>query len=199
MSYQAVIRTSSNALVTNTQIGMEINIRQGSPTGTVVYTETQTPIPNANVLVSIEIGGGTGFNAIDWSSGPYFIEIKTDPNGGTDYTISNISQLMSVPYALYSKTSETAKDFSFSPAASITNSQITEWNNKVSSQWVTSGNNIYYLRNVGIGTFSPSALLHAVGVTTGGGNVLFAGQFKASDPGNPPMEGQGTRMNVVSR
>ena len=34
MSYQAVIRNSSNALLTNTQIGMEINILQASPTGT---------------------------------------------------------------------------------------------------------------------------------------------------------------------
>lgn len=40
MSYQAVIRNSSGVLVTNTQIGMEINIRQGSVSGTVVYTET---------------------------------------------------------------------------------------------------------------------------------------------------------------
>ena len=60
MSYQAVIRNSSNALVTNTQIGMEINIRQGFTTGTIVYTETQTPTTNASGLVSIEIGGGAG-------------------------------------------------------------------------------------------------------------------------------------------
>ena len=77
MSYQAVIRNSSNTLVTNTQIGMEINIHQGSAAGTIVYTETQTPTTNANGLVSIEIGGATGFNTIDWANGPYFIETKT--------------------------------------------------------------------------------------------------------------------------
>jgi hypothetical protein len=43
MSYQAVIRNSSDVLVTNTRIGMEINIRHSSVSGTVVYTETQTP------------------------------------------------------------------------------------------------------------------------------------------------------------
>lgn len=79
ISYQAVIRNSSGVLETNTQIGMEINIRQGSVSGTVVYTETQTPTTNANGLVSIETGGGAGFNTIDWSAGPYFIETKTDP------------------------------------------------------------------------------------------------------------------------
>ena len=71
MSYQAVIRNSSDALVTNTQIGMEINILQGSASGTVVYGETQTPSTNANGLISIEIGGSAGFNTIDWSAGPY--------------------------------------------------------------------------------------------------------------------------------
>jgi len=107
MSYQAVIRNSSDALVTNTQIGMEINIRQGSVSGTVVYTETQTPTTNANGLVSIEIGGGAGFNAIDWSAGPYFIETKTAVVPPlTTYTITGTSQLMSVPYALHAKTAE---------------------------------------------------------------------------------------------
>ncbi len=108
MSYQAVIRNSSDVLVTNTQIGMEINIRQGSPTGTIVYSETQTPTTNANGLVSIEIGGGAGFNTIDWSTGPYFIETKTAVEPPlTTYTITGVSQLLSVPYALYAKTSGT--------------------------------------------------------------------------------------------
>ncbi len=106
MSYQAVIRNSSDALVTNTQIGLEVNIRQGTTSGTVVYTETQTPTTNANGLVSIEIGGGSGFNTIDWANGPYFIETKTDPAGGTNYTITGTSQLLSVPYALNAKTAD---------------------------------------------------------------------------------------------
>jgi len=102
MSYQAVVRNSSDALVTNTQVGIQISILQGSETGTPVYTETQTPTTNANGLVSIEIGGGAGFDEIDWSSGPYFIEVKTDPDGETNYTITGTSRLLSVPYALYS-------------------------------------------------------------------------------------------------
>jgi len=104
MSYQAVIRNSSDALVANTQIGIEINIRQGSQTGTVVYTETQTPTTNANGLVSIEIGGGPGFSAINWASDNYYIETKTavvEPL--TTYTITGVSQLLSVPYALHAK------------------------------------------------------------------------------------------------
>ena len=106
MSYQAVIRNSSNALITSTPVGMKISILQGSPTGTAVYVETQTPSTNANGLVSLEIGTGTvitgTFSAINWSAGPYFIKTETDPTGGTAYTIAGTNELMSVPYALFS-------------------------------------------------------------------------------------------------
>ncbi len=104
MSYQAVIRNNSGALVDSTTIGMKLSILQGTPTGTVVYTETLTPFTNANGLVNIEFGGGAGFSTIDWANGPYFIKTETDPLGGTAYTITGTSQLLSVPYALHAKT-----------------------------------------------------------------------------------------------
>ena len=106
MSYQAVIRNSSNALLTSTPVGMQISILQGTPTGTVAYSEIQTVITNANGLVSLEIGSGTPvtgtFAAINWASGPYFIKTETDPLGGTAYSITGTNELMSVAYALFS-------------------------------------------------------------------------------------------------
>ena len=106
MSYQAVIRNSSNQLVINHTVGMKISILQGSSNGIAVYTETQTPSTNANGLVTIEFGGLTGFAAIDWPNGPYFIKTETDPTGGTNYTIIGTSQILSIPYALYAKTAD---------------------------------------------------------------------------------------------
>ena len=114
MSYQAVIRNTSNELVKNSPIGMKISILQGSATGTPVYVETQTPTSNANGLVTIEIGGVTPvtgtFAGIDWSTGTYFIKTETDPTGGTSYTITGTSQLLSVPYALFAKTTESSEE-----------------------------------------------------------------------------------------
>ena len=111
MSYQAVVRDGSNALVSSTAVGMQISILQGSTGGSAVYVETQTPTTNFNGLVNIEIGGGTvvsgNFSTINWANGPYFIETKTDLAGGTNYTITGTSQLLSVPYALHAKTAET--------------------------------------------------------------------------------------------
>ena len=104
MSYQAVIRDNSSALITSTTVGMQISILQGSSTGTPVYVETQTPSTNANGLVSLEIGAGTivtgTFAGINWATGPYFIKTETDPTGGTAYSIAGTNELMSVPYAL---------------------------------------------------------------------------------------------------
>lgn len=109
MSYQAVIRDSGDALLVSTTIGMQISILQGSSTGTAVYVETQTPTTNANGLISIEVGNGTvvsgDFTTIDWSTGSYYIQTEIDPAGGTSYTISGASQLLSVPYALFAKNS----------------------------------------------------------------------------------------------
>jgi len=110
MSYQAVIRDANNNLVVNHMIGMQISILQGTINGTIVYSETQTPTSNANGFISIEVGGGVvisgTFSTINWASGPYFIKTETDPLGGTNYTITGSSQLLSVPYALHAKTAE---------------------------------------------------------------------------------------------
>lgn len=115
MSYQAIIRDASDDLLSNTSIGMQISILQDSISGTVVYVETHTPTTNVNGLINLEIGDGTAvtgtFSAIDWADGPYFVKTETDPDGGSNYSISGTSQFLSVPYALHAKTA------SISPAS----------------------------------------------------------------------------------
>jgi hypothetical protein len=108
MSYQAVIRNSTNNLVANTTVNIRISVLQGSINGTAIYVETQTPTTNANGLVTLEIGSGkivTGtFDGINWANGPYFIKTETATSSTGNYSIIGTSQLMSVPYALYAKT-----------------------------------------------------------------------------------------------
>ena len=112
ISYQAVIRDSNDQLVTNTQVGMQISILQGLDAGSAsaVYEERHFPTTNANGLVNLEIGSGTivsgDFASIDWANGNYYIKTETDLNGGSNYTISGTSQLLSVPYAFHAKSAE---------------------------------------------------------------------------------------------
>ncbi len=107
MSYQAVIRNHAGELVTDHSVGIRIQIKQGNQFGGAVYVETHEPVTDANGLVSLEIGGGAivmgSFGSIDWANGPYFLQTETDPEGGTNYSISGVSQLLSVPFAQYAK------------------------------------------------------------------------------------------------
>lgn len=110
MSFQAIIRNASNALITNQTVGVRISILQGSTNGQAVYVEVHSPASNVNGLINLEIGNGTvisgTFSSISWKDGPYFIKTETDPSGGTNYSITGTSQLLSVPYALHAKTAE---------------------------------------------------------------------------------------------
>ncbi len=142
MSYQAVVRNSSNQLMQNNAVGMRISILQGTTTGTAVYVETHTPTTNGNGSVTIEIGNGTvvsgSFPSIDWGNGPYFIQTEIDPQGAASYSITGVSQLLSVPYALHSKTAEsitgtvnyteTDPVFGVSVANGITAIDTANWN-----------------------------------------------------------------------
>ncbi|MGZ4033435.1 MAG: BclA C-terminal domain-containing protein [Bacteroidia bacterium] len=105
-NYQAVARNSSGVALTSQPIGLQISLRQGTATGTIVYTETHAVVSNNIGLVNIVVGAGTPvtgtFSAINWGTGPYFIEISMDVTGGTSYSLMGTQQLMSVPYALYS-------------------------------------------------------------------------------------------------
>ncbi len=104
ISYQIVIRKQSNSIVSNAKVGMRISILQGNYNGSVVYAETQNPMTNINGLITIEIGLGTvmsgTFTSINWANGPYFVKTETDPNGSSNYEVTSVYQLLSVPYAL---------------------------------------------------------------------------------------------------
>ena len=146
LSYQAVVRNSSGGLVTGHAVGIRISILQGSESGTPVYVETHTTTTNANGLATVQIGGGTvlsgTFATINWSSATYYLKTEADPAGGSSYTIIGTSQLLSVPYALNSKTSESVADNSVTSAkiaggsvtgakidqAGATSGQVLKWN-----------------------------------------------------------------------
>ena len=164
MSYQAVLRDAGDNLLMNQAVAIQISILQGAPNGTAVYTEVHSLNTNDNGLVSLMIGDGVttdDFSTIDWGSGPYFIKTETDPAGGTDYTITSTTQLVSVPYAKY--------------AGVAGNGFSGEYGDLSGAPWTPSGSDVYYdAGNVGIGTDIPAASLDVNGSAKIGTNgVIF--------------------------
>lgn len=104
-NHQAVAIGSDGNPITNQSIGVEVNINANSSTGTTVYSETHTVTTNDLGLFTLEVGLGDpsddNFVDIDWADAFYFLEISIDEYGGTNYESLGISQLLSVPYALY--------------------------------------------------------------------------------------------------
>jgi hypothetical protein len=151
MSYQAVLRNASNTLITNQLVGMQISILQGN---TTVYAETHTPSTNENGLVTLEIGTGTSlsgdFSTINWGNGIYFIKTETDLTGGSAYTITGTSQLLSVPYALHAKTAGSVEGNLYLGADStvqltgvISNNIHTLTSNSGNISWIGTEGNLY--------------------------------------------------------
>ncbi|MEO5967984.1 MAG: hypothetical protein ABIP68_07415, partial [Ferruginibacter sp.] len=113
MSYQATIRNSAGSLVTNSNVGLRIQIIKGSEFGSAVFVETHNALISNQVgLITTEIGNGTpvlgNISAINWSDGPYFLKTEVDPLGGTNYSINMVKEILSNPYSLYSNKSDRA-------------------------------------------------------------------------------------------
>ena len=104
MSYQSVIRNSNNELVVNQSCNVGVKIIKVTTSGNQnVYVENHSnSITNANGLLSLQIGNGTptsgSFSEINWSDGPFSIEITTTPAGQT--AVTTLSELLTVPYAI---------------------------------------------------------------------------------------------------
>jgi hypothetical protein len=109
-SFQAVVRNTSNQLVTNQSVGVKISlISVVMSSETAEFEETHTVTTNANGLFSLKVGEGTlvsGDFSAAMSSAAQSKKIKCeiDPTGGTNYTIVSNEQLLSVPYALFANT-----------------------------------------------------------------------------------------------
>lgn len=104
-SYQAVAIGDDGSVLTNQDINVKININTGSANGITAYSETH-PLTTSDVgLFSVEVGNGTPLNGlfsdIDWSTGAYFLSVEVDETGTGFYQNIGVSQLLSVPFALY--------------------------------------------------------------------------------------------------
>jgi trimeric autotransporter adhesin len=106
-NYQAVARNAIGQAIPNTNINLRITVRGGTAGGPALYSETRKVTTNSVGLFSVVIGGsgatitlGT-IAAIDWSLGNIFLQVEADPLGGNNFVAMGVTELASVPYALY--------------------------------------------------------------------------------------------------
>ncbi len=175
--YQAIARDNSGNVLANANVSFRISILQGSASGTSMYSETQTATTNQFGLANLNIGAGTfvsgNFSTIPWGTNTYYVKIEFDPAGGVSYTAMGTSQLLSVPYSLYSEKAGTS--------ASDGDTTL----------WKKNGNNIFYnLGNVGIGaTTTPQSKLQInIDGASAFGTGLRINQYQTGNSDGPKME-----------
>jgi hypothetical protein len=106
INYQAVARDASGNVIASKNISVRLSVREGSATGTVVYSESHVVATNPYGVFTAVIGSGTvlsgSITGIVWSTGDKYLQVEFDPNGGNSFTDMGATQLLSVPFALYS-------------------------------------------------------------------------------------------------
>ncbi len=106
--YQAVLRNTDGSVIANQTVTITFTIHNNAVDGTTEYQENHSTTSNALGLINLNVGQGTPsvgtFSAINWGSGTKFLQVAmNNGNGNIDL---GTQQMLSVPYALHSKTSD---------------------------------------------------------------------------------------------
>ena len=159
--YQTIIRNNAGEVLNNRQVSFQIGIIRDSILYAPSYYETHVVTTNEFGLASLNIGLGTPtyglFDTINWGNANYHLEIGLDTTGGSSYILMGTTQLLAVPYALYSENTI----------------------NKDDEDWTRSEDYIYTISDsVGIGISTPGAKLDVAGNITQSntGGSVFLGE-----------------------
>lgn len=104
INYQATLRDASGNLMNNQAVTLWFIIHKDSANGGIVYRESHTVTTNNYGGTSAIIGKGIPstlllFNSINWGAHHHYLQVRVNT------TDLGTTQLMSVPYALYAKSS----------------------------------------------------------------------------------------------
>ncbi|MEM9987185.1 MAG: tail fiber domain-containing protein, partial [Bacteroidota bacterium] len=148
INYQAVARDNSGALIANTNVNVEFEIRQGALPGTLVYAEDAAVTTNDFGLFNLVIGEGTAttstFDQVDWAADEHYLIIEL--NGAKVDTL----RFQGVPY------SQVATDMSIedlndvSGISGASNGDFLQFDGSnwtaaaASSPWTTAGDDISF-------------------------------------------------------
>ncbi|HNS46508.1 MAG TPA: FISUMP domain-containing protein [Bacteroidales bacterium] len=207
--YQAVIRDKAGQVLSNQNINLQVSILQSAVDGPEVYREIHSVTTSELGLVNIEIGKGKNpmgtLSTIDWGSESHFLKLEMDMEGGSNFELMGVSQLLSVPYALYAEKSGNGE-----------READLDWE-VIGNDVVTGHGGSYPIGNVGIGNNAPGSLLYVaknMGEPTitirnlgGGGGATYSmiddlsganWKFKATAFGGFKIRDQANAMDVFT-
>ena len=108
INYQAVARDANGDVLMNQSLTIQFSVISDITTSAISWQETHPVTTNDYGLFTAIIGQGTSTNAgssatfdvIDWASSTHFLKVEMN---GVDM---GTTQLMSVPYSLYTETAD---------------------------------------------------------------------------------------------
>ena len=105
MDYTAILRDSADAKVTDQSVALRLSFVTDTAGGQVVFQESHTASTDAAGLVSLQVGSGMAvsgsLDSVRWDTVAHYLRTEVDLNGGTDYTVTGYTRLLSVPYAYH--------------------------------------------------------------------------------------------------
>ena len=111
IKYQAIIHNSSNDIIKNTNVNIDISILENDINGNSIYAESFSPEANDYGLINLTIGKGAtklgDFNSIDWSKN-YYVKIELDAEQNNNFEVISVSKLQYVPYSFFAEKSRSA-------------------------------------------------------------------------------------------
>ncbi len=120
------------------------------------------------------------FSSIGWGSGPKYLQVEVDPAGGSSYTDAGTSQLLSVPYSIYSNTAGNGVSGGtanyvpkFTSGTALGNSMAYDNGTTIGVNTATP-TNMAKLEVSGVGTYSVTPYYQAGVVADGGSGAGFA-------------------------
>ncbi len=183
--FQAVARDASGLPYISANLAVRISLVRGSAAGMIDYAERHSITTSPLGVFDLEIGGGSvlsgDMNTLDWGLHSYYLKIDIDPNGGSSYTNLGTSQLLSVPYAIYSKESGSAGD----PTDEL---QDLQYDPETQTLSLTNGNSVTL--NVGSGgtdnqTLTYDPMTGMLSITNGNTINIPAGPQGEQGPAGP--------------
>ena len=152
INYQGAARAANGEPIANADISVQFNINDNS--STTIYSEYHELNTGDFGVFQTQIGGGNqisgSFGDVDWSNGPFFLEVALDTNGGNNsYLTLGSMQMDSVPYALHAEHASTSNVVDSAQIGQTLRYTPDGWeaNHNITNNWLTD--------NVGIGTGTP--------------------------------------------